>query len=102
MAATAGFAMSVHRCLAINACALHFADPIASLFYAACFHDTICDPFRNRMRYGAKSQKLSSVAPHNQLTIDQTKRDRRNDEQIDRGDAVGMIGVPIGSTQENR
>src|SRR5258705_8087076 len=29
--------------------------------------------------------------PHDQQTIEQTERDGRNDEQIYRGDAVGMI-----------
>jgi hypothetical protein len=29
--------------------------------------------------------------PHDQQTIEQTERDCRHDEQIDRGDTVGMI-----------
>jgi hypothetical protein len=38
--------------------------------------------------------------PHDQQTIEQTERDCRNDEQVYRGDAVGMIAeerlLPLG------
>src|SRR6476620_8852417 len=43
------------------------------------------------MRCDAKPQNLPSTMPHNQQAIEQTKRDCRHDEQIHRGDAVGMI-----------
>src|SRR5665648_408421 len=62
-----------------------------SLFPAACFRDLICDPFCGWMSCDAKPQYLSSAAPHDQKSIEQAKRDRWNDEQIHRGDAVGMI-----------
>src|SRR5260221_3225648 len=67
-------------------------DQIAgSLFPTACFPDLICDPFCSRMSCDAKPQNLSSAVPHDQQAIEQAKRDRRHDEQIHRGDAVGMI-----------
>src|SRR5229473_3080491 len=43
------------------------------------------------MRRAAKPQNLPSTMPHNQQAVEQTKRDCRYDEQIHRGDAVGMI-----------
>src|SRR6266478_5081789 len=43
------------------------------------------------MRRDAKPQNLPSTMPHNQQAVEQTKRDCRHDEQIHRGDAVGMI-----------
>src|ERR1700676_4882556 len=67
-------------------------DQIAgSLFPTACFRDLICDPFCSRMSCDAKPQNLSSAVPHDQKSIEQAKRDRWNDEQVHRGDAVGMI-----------
>src|SRR5258708_31340072 len=67
-------------------------DQIAgSLLPTACFPDLICDPFCSRMSCDAKPQNLSSAVPHDQKSIEQAKRDRWNDEQIHRGDAVGMI-----------
>src|SRR5258706_6141567 len=47
--------------------------------------------FCGRMRCDAEPYDLSSAVPHDQQSIDQTKRDCRHDEQIHRGDAVGMI-----------
>jgi hypothetical protein len=43
------------------------------------------------MRRYSEPYDLSSAMPHDQQTIEQTERDCRHDEQIDRGDAVGMI-----------
>src|SRR6202790_2670447 len=62
-----------------------------SLFPAAGFRDLICDPICGRMRCDAKPQNMSSAVPHDQQSIEQAKRDCRHDEQIHRGDAVGMI-----------
>src|ERR1700716_2768472 len=68
------------------------ADQIAgSLFPTASFRELICDPFCCRMRCNAKPQNLSSTMPHNQQAVEQPKRDCRDDEQIHRRDAVGMI-----------
>jgi len=67
-------------------------DQIAgSLFPAASFSDLICDPFCDWMRCDAKPYNPSSTIRHNHQAIEQTKRDRRHDEQIHRGNAVGMI-----------
>src|SRR5258706_3029636 len=43
------------------------------------------------MRCHTEPYDLSSAMPHDQQTIEQTERDCRHHEQIDRGDAVGMI-----------
>src|SRR6266481_3610045 len=68
------------------------ADQIAgNLFPAACFRDLICNPFCGRMRCDAEPYDLSSAVPHDQQSIEQTKRDCRHDEQIHCGDAIGMI-----------
>src|SRR3977135_1379967 len=42
------------------------------------------------LRY-SEPYDLSSAMPHDQQAIEQTERDCRHDEQIHRGDAVGMI-----------
>src|SRR6266850_2753750 len=62
-----------------------------SLFPPACFRDLICDPFSGWMRCDAKPQNMSPAVPHDQQSIEQAKRDCRDDEQIHRRDAVGMI-----------
>src|ERR1700676_3891085 len=62
-----------------------------SLFPTACFRDLICDPFCSGVSCDAKPQNLSSAVPHDQRSIEQAKRDRRQDEQIHRRDAVGMV-----------
>src|SRR6202158_49793 len=68
------------------------ADQIAgSLFPAACFRELICHPFCGRMRCDAKPKNLPPARPHDQQAVEQTKRDCRDDEQIHRRDAVGMI-----------
>src|ERR1700726_1235598 len=59
-----------------------------SLFPAAGFRDLICDPFCGRMRCDAKPQNMSPAVPHDQQSVEQTKRDCRYDEQIHRGDPV--------------
>jgi hypothetical protein len=43
------------------------------------------------MRRYSELYDLSSAMPHDQQTIEQTERDCRHDEQIERGDTVGMI-----------
>ena len=43
------------------------------------------------MRGDSEPYDLSSAMPHDQQTREQTERDCRHDEQIHRGDAVGMI-----------
>src|SRR6266849_7342433 len=68
------------------------ADQIAgSPFPAESFRNLICNPFCGRMRCDAEPYDLSSAMPHDQQTIEQAERDCRHDEQIHRGDAVGMI-----------
>src|SRR6201996_2486188 len=62
-----------------------------SLFPPTCFRELICDPFCGWMRRDAKPQTMSPAVPHVQQSIEQAKRDCRHDEQIHRGDAVGMI-----------
>src|SRR3979411_1106770 len=72
--------------------AIPIADQIAGkLLPSAGFCYLVCDPFRGRMRrYSAPHEHASALA-HDSQTIEQTERDCRHDEQIDRGDAVGMI-----------
>src|SRR4030081_1694241 len=62
-----------------------------SLFPAACFRDLICDPFCGWMRCDAKPQNMSSAVPHDQQSIEPTKRDGRHDEHIHRSDPVSVI-----------
>src|SRR5258705_9228975 len=64
---------------------------VGNLFPAACFRDLICNPFCGRMRCDAEPYDLSSAVPHDQQSIEQTKRDCRHGEQIHSGDAIGMI-----------
>src|SRR5882672_8542049 len=64
---------------------------VGNLFPAESFRNLICNPFCGRMRCDAEPYDLSSAVPHDQQSIEQTKRDCRHDEQIHRGDAVGMI-----------
>src|SRR5258708_4503455 len=64
---------------------------VGSPFPAEVFRNLICHPLGGRMRCDAEPYDLSSAVPHDQQSIEQTKRDCRHDEQIHRGDAVGMI-----------
>jgi hypothetical protein len=64
---------------------------VGSPFPAESFRNLICNPFCGRMRCDGEPYDLSSAVPHDQQSIEQTKRDCRHDEQIHRGDAVGMI-----------
>src|SRR5437762_4372408 len=64
---------------------------VGSPFPAESFRNLICNPFCGRMRCDAEPYDLSSAVPHDQQSIEQTKRDCRHDKQIYRGDAVRMI-----------
>src|SRR5258707_15353695 len=64
---------------------------VGSPFPAESFRNLICNPFCGRMPCDAEPYDLSSAVPHDQQSIEQMKRDCRHDEQIHRGDAVGMI-----------
>src|SRR2546429_831635 len=64
---------------------------VGSSFPAESFRDLICNPFCGRMRCDAEPYDLSSAVPHDQQSIEQTKRDCRHDEQIHRGDPIRMI-----------
>src|SRR5467141_20396 len=64
---------------------------VGSPFPAESFRNLICNPFCGRMRCDAEPYDLSSAVPHDQQSIEQTKRDCRHDEQIHSGDAIGMI-----------
>src|SRR6201985_366875 len=62
-----------------------------SFFPAAGFRDLICDPFCGWMRCDAKPQNMSPAVPHDQQSIEQSKRDCRHDEHIHRSDPVGVV-----------
>src|SRR5258708_11760585 len=64
---------------------------VASPFPTECFRNLICNPFCGRMRCDAEQYDLSSAVPHDQQSIEQTKRDCRHDAQINRGDPVRVI-----------
>src|SRR6266404_5859222 len=64
---------------------------VGSPFPAESFRNLICDPFCGRMRCDAEPYDLSSAVPHDQQSIEQTKRDCRHDEQIYRSDAIRMV-----------
>src|SRR5260221_6572497 len=64
---------------------------VGSPFPAESFRNLICNPFCGRMRCDAEPYDLSSAVPHDQQSIEQTKRDCRHDEQIYRSDPIRMI-----------
>src|ERR1700687_3319213 len=64
---------------------------VGSPFPAEGFRNLIWHPFCGRMRCAAKPKNLPPAMPHDQQAVEQTKRDCRDDEQIHRRDAVGMI-----------
>src|SRR5260370_11026150 len=64
---------------------------VGSPFPAESFRNLICNPFCGRMRCDAEPYDLSSAVPHDQQSIEQTKRDCRHDEQIHRSDPIRMI-----------
>ena len=49
------------------------------------------NPFCVRMRGDIQPYKLATTVPQDQQPIQQSKRDCRDQEQIHRGDAVGMV-----------
>ena len=49
------------------------------------------DPFRRRVRCDAKPQDLSPAVPHDQQSVEQSERRGRNDKQIHRRNAIGVI-----------
>ena len=49
------------------------------------------DPFRRWVCGNAEPEDLSPAVPHNQQSVEQSERDGRNDKQIHRGNAIGMI-----------
>src|SRR6478735_2212138 len=62
-----------------------------SLFPPVCFRDLICDPFCGWMRCDTKPQNMSPAVPHDQQSIEQTKRDCRHDEHIHRSDSIRVV-----------
>ena len=64
---------------------------VGNPFPAEGFRNLICNPFCGRMRCDAEPYDLSSAVPHDQQSIEQTKRDCRHDEQIYRSDPIRMI-----------
>src|SRR5258705_12809060 len=64
---------------------------VGSPFPAESFRNLICNPFCGRMRRDAEPYDLSSAVPHDQQSIEQTKRDCRHDEQIYRSNPIRMI-----------
>src|SRR5258706_15183390 len=64
---------------------------VVSPIPAENFRNLICNPFCGRMRRHAEPYDLSSAVPHDQQSIEQTKRDCRHDEQIYRSDPIRMI-----------
>ena len=62
-----------------------------------CLGQLTGNPFRARMRGDTQPQKLTTTVPQDQQSVQQPKRDRRDQEQIHRCDTVGMIaqeGLP--------
>src|SRR5262245_17662359 len=67
------------------------------LLPAVCLGELMGNPFGARMRGDTQPQKLTAAMLQYQESIQQPKRDRRDNEQIHRRNAVGMIankGVP--------
>ena len=68
------------------------ADEVAgSLIPGECFCDLTRNPFRCRMSGDADPDKVSAVEPDNDEGVEQGEANRRDDEQIHRGDIGGMI-----------
>ena len=62
-----------------------------------CLGQLTSNPFGARMRGYTQPQKLTTTMPQDQESVQQSKRDRRDQEQIHRCDAIGMIakeGLP--------
>jgi hypothetical protein len=49
------------------------------------------DPFRRRMSCDVDPDKISTIQPDDDEGVEQLEADRRDDEQIHRGDVRGMI-----------
>src|SRR3979490_780937 len=67
------------------------------MIYRVCLGQLKGNPFRARMRGYTQPQKLATGVLQDQEPVQQPKRDRRNQEQVHRCDAVGMIakkGLP--------
>jgi hypothetical protein len=68
-----------------------------SLLPPVCLGQLKGNPFRARMRGYTQPQKVATGVLQDQEPVQQPKRDRRDQEQIHRRDAVGMIakkGLP--------
>src|SRR5438552_19090699 len=78
--------------------AIPVADDISRrLLPPVCVAQLPGNPFGARMRGYTQPEKLTSTVPQNQEPVQQPKRDRREQEQIHRCDAVDMIadeGLP--------
>src|SRR6202171_2522270 len=57
----------------------------------ACFRDLICDPFCGWMRCDAKPQNMSPAVPHDQQSIEQAKRNCRQDEHIHSSYPISVV-----------
>jgi hypothetical protein len=49
------------------------------------------DPLGGRMRCHTHPQDAASIMAQDQQAVEEPERNRRNDEQVDRGDAIGMV-----------
>jgi hypothetical protein len=61
------------------------------LLPAASLSELIGDPFGRWVRGDPKPQDLPPAMAHNQQTVEQTKGDRRHDEQVDGDNAISMV-----------
>src|SRR5258708_35456181 len=71
--------------------------PPRGLLPPVCLRQLMGNPFGARMRRYAQPQKLTTGVLQDQEAVQQPKRDRRDQEQIHRCDAVSMIvkeGLP--------
>src|SRR5262245_55460382 len=72
-------------------------DVAGRLLPPICLGQLAGNPFRSRMRRGTHPQKLATTVLQDQQSVQQPKRDGRDQEQIHRCDAVGVIaqeGLP--------
>ena len=60
-------------------------------FPCAGLNDLSGDPLGSRMRRHAQPQNAASIMAHDQQALEEPERNRRNDKEVHRGDAISMV-----------
>jgi hypothetical protein len=65
-------------------------------------NDLLGDPLGGRMRCHPHPQDAASIMAQDQQAVEEPERNRPNDEQVHRGDAVGMVAKKRSPTLRRR